>query len=201
MAAYTTRRSTCQKHLRFLCTIFVVIASTFPAPVSAAYDFYSFSADDPRGVEVSLNVFRGKPALVVNVASECGYTEGHYEDLVWLSKQPEMNERLHILAFPCNQFGQQEPASNQEILDFVQKTYGVTFPVFGKIDVIGKYAHPAYIYLSNASGKQPTWNFWKYLVDRQGRVIDAWEPTTSVREIYDFLVAATQTRSGRRDEF
>ncbi|XP_038074666.1 glutathione peroxidase 7-like [Patiria miniata] len=192
---------TCQKRVRFLCSVYAVFISTFPILAFADYHFYSFSANDPRGIQVSLNAFRGKPALIVNVASECGYTKSHYQDLVWLSQQPEIDEKLHILAFPCNQFGQQEPASDREILAHVQETYGVAFPVFGKIDVLGKYAHPAYTYLINASGKQPNWNFWKYLVDRQGRVIDAWGPSTSVREIYGFLVAATKTGSGRRDEF
>ncbi|XP_033637059.1 glutathione peroxidase 7-like [Asterias rubens] len=165
-------------------------------------NFYSHFVMDGQGREISLEVFRGKPALVVNVASECGYTQNHYEDLVWASQQPGIDEELHILAFPCNQFGQQEPKGAEEIIAFARETYGATFPIFGKIDVIGEYADPAFKYLSASSGREPDWNFWKYLIDRQGRVIDAWGPTTQVSEIYDFLLAATQTpRLVRRDEF
>uniref|UniRef100_A0A8C1NGN8 Glutathione peroxidase n=1 Tax=Cyprinus carpio TaxID=7962 RepID=A0A8C1NGN8_CYPCA len=136
-------------------------------------DFYSFKLVNSRGRLVS---------LVVNVASECGYTEEHYKDLQQLQKDFGPFH-FNVLAFPCNQFGQQEPGSDKEIDSFVRRVYGVSFPIFSKIAVVGIGANNAYKYLVEASRKEPTWNFWKYLIDTDGKVVDAWGPDVSVKEI------------------
>ena len=90
-----------------------------------------------------------QPSLVVNVASDCGFTDQHYRDLVRISKDPHLEGRLNILAFPCNQFGYQEPRSNREIKQFIQAMYDVEFPLFSKVDVIGYDADPAWQYLTS----------------------------------------------------
>ncbi|XP_049631031.1 glutathione peroxidase 7 [Suncus etruscus] len=145
-------------------------------------DFYNFKAVNIRGKLVSLEKYRGSVSLVVNVASECGFTEQHYKALQQLQRDLGP-QHFNVLGFPCNQFGQQEPDSNREIESFVRRTYSVSFPMFSKIAVTGTGAHPAFKYLTQTSGKEPTWNFWKYLVAPDGKVVGAWDPTVSVEEI------------------
>ncbi|CAH2330596.1 glutathione peroxidase 7, partial [Pelobates cultripes] len=124
----------------------------------------------------------GEVSLVVNVASECGFTDGHYKALQQL--QRDLGSSLfNVLAFPCNQFGNQEPNSDQEIESFVRKTYGVTFPMFSKTAVSGTGASATFKYLIESSGKEADWNFWKYLVGPDGKVVGAWGPTVSVEEL------------------
>ncbi|XP_038650171.1 glutathione peroxidase 7 [Scyliorhinus canicula] len=145
-------------------------------------DFYSFQAVNIRGKLISLEKYRGSVSLVVNVASECGFTESHYKELQQL--QRELGPmHFNVLGFPCNQFGNQEPGPDQEIEKFVRRIYGVTFPIFSKINVKGPGANAAFKYLTDSSGKEPTWNFWKYLVDVNGEVVDVWETSLSVAEI------------------
>lgn len=145
-------------------------------------DFYSFKAVNSRGKLVSLEKYRGAVSLVVNVASECGYTDGHYRELQQLQRDfgPA---HFNVLAFPCNQFGQQEPGSDREIDSFARSVYGASFPIFSKIAVIGSGANNIYKYLTESSGKEPDWNFWKFLVDPHGAVVDAWGPQVSVQEL------------------
>ncbi|XP_055259435.1 glutathione peroxidase 7 isoform X1 [Moschus berezovskii] len=145
-------------------------------------DFYDFKAVNIRGKLVSLEKYRGSVSLVVNVASECGFTDQHYRALQQLQRDLGPHH-FNVLAFPCNQFGQQEPDSNKEIESFARRTYSVSFPMFSKIAVTGTGAHPAFKYLTETSGKEPTWNFWKYLVAPDGKVVGAWDPTVSVEEI------------------
>uniref|UniRef100_A0A803VVI9 Glutathione peroxidase n=1 Tax=Ficedula albicollis TaxID=59894 RepID=A0A803VVI9_FICAL len=121
-------------------------------------------------------------SLVVNVASECGYTDSHYKALQQLQRDLGPYH-FNVLAFPCNQFGQQEPDTNKEIESFARKTYGASFPMFSKITVSGAGAIPAFKYLIDSTGEEPTWNFWKYLVDPNGKVVKAWDSTISVEEI------------------
>uniref|UniRef100_A0ABI7Z5Z0 Glutathione peroxidase n=1 Tax=Felis catus TaxID=9685 RepID=A0ABI7Z5Z0_FELCA len=127
-------------------------------------------------------------SLVVNVASECGFTDQHYRALQQLQRDLGPHH-FNVLAFPCNQFGQQEPDSNKEIESFARRTYGVSFPMFSKVAVTGTGAHPAFKYLIQTSGKEPTWNFWKYLVAPDGKVVGAWDPTVSVEEIRPQITA------------
>lgn len=137
---------------------------------------YGFRLPDIEGRPVDLKTFKGKVLLIVNTASMCGNTP-QYTDL------EEMYERyrergFEILAFPANDFGQQEPGTNQEIKGFCQTKYSISFPLFSKISVIGKEKHPLYRYLTEQSPfpGRVMWNFQKYLVDRSGNVIGKYDP-------------------------
>ncbi|XP_065769156.1 glutathione peroxidase 7 isoform X2 [Muntiacus reevesi] len=110
-------------------------------------DFYDFKAVNIRGKLVSLEKYRGSVSLVVNVASECGFTDQHYRALQQLQRDLGPHH-FNVLAFPCNQFGQQEPDSNKEIENFARRTYSVSFPMFSKIAVTGTGAHPAFKFLT-----------------------------------------------------
>lgn len=153
-------------------------------------DFYTFTVQDIEGEEVSLEEYRGKVSLVVNVASLCGYTDSSYRALKRLQDILSYNQKFNVLAFPCNQFGEQEPHEDEVILNFAKTNYAVEFPMFSKIDVIGENAHPAFKNLINQSSVHPDWNFYKYLVDHNGRVLKAWSTKTTVEEIFDSCKAA-----------
>jgi glutathione peroxidase len=141
---------------------------------SCFVSLYSHSTRTLFGEPVSLAGYSGKVTLVVNVASACGYTP-QYAGL----------ERLHralapqgfaVLGFPCNDFGKQEPGSAQEIHEFCDRTYGVTFPLFEKVVIKpGPNQSPIYAALASEAGKLPTWNFGKYLVGRDGKVLGFFE--------------------------
>ena len=140
---------------------------------------YDFSAKDESGNEISLKDYEGKVLLVVNTASACGFTP-QYEGLQELYEK--FRERgFEVLAFPCNQFGAQEPGSDQEIKAFCERTYGVQFKVFSKLEVNGPDAHPLFQFLKHeAPGLLGTeaikWNFTKFLVSRSGRVVKRYAP-------------------------
>lgn len=136
--------------------------------------FYDFNAKDITGKEVPMSTYKGKVVLVVNVASECGYTP-QYEGLEKLYQRYH-KEGLEVLGFPCNQFGGQEPGSEKEIVNFCKVNFGVTFPLFTKIDVNGDNTHSLYVFLKEkASGILGTesikWNFTKFLIDKKGNVM------------------------------
>lgn len=128
-----------------------------------------------------LQVFRGDVLLIVNVASRCGFTR-QYEGLESLERN-YASRGFHVLGFPCNQFGQQEPGSDDEIRQFCSTTYGVSFPMFAKVAVNGADAHPLYRYLTAEQGgllgRRIKWNFTKFLVDRHGRVASRHAPTVT----------------------
>lgn len=135
---------------------------------------YEFSATDIRGQVVNLADYKGKVLLVVNTASKCGFTP-QFEGLENLHKEME-SKGLVVLGFPCNQFGGQDPEGEGKIEEFCQLNYGVSFPMFSKVDVNGSDAHPLFNYLkSEAKGalgsKTIKWNFTKFLVNRDGKVI------------------------------
>jgi len=147
---------------------------------------YDFSAKTLDGTTVSLSDFKGNAMLIVNTASKCGFTP-QYAGLESLYEK--LREKgLTILGFPCNQFGQQEPGNEEEIGAFCRMNYGVSFPMFAKIDVNGPNTHPLYEFLK---GEQPgvlgskniKWNFTKFLVDRNGKVVDRFAPMTKPEEI------------------
>lgn len=143
---------------------------------------YDFKANKLNGEEVSLDQFKGKTIVVVNTASKCGLTP-QYEGLEDLYNKYKDNG-LVILGFPCNQFGSQEKGSSDEIQEFCQVNYGVSFPMFEKIEVNGKNAHPVYKYLkSNLSGglfgSRIKWNFTKFVIDKNGEPFKRYAPTTS----------------------
>jgi len=147
---------------------------------------YDFSARDIDGKERSLAEFRGKALLVVNVASKCGFTP-QYEGLEALHKEWHA-KGFEVLGFPCDQFGHQEPGDEAEIRNFCSLNYGVTFPMFAKIDVNGDHAHPIYRWLkSEKKGLLGTegikWNFTKFLIDREGHVVARYAPTDTPAKI------------------
>ena len=140
---------------------------------------YDFTVKSIHGEDVSLSAYRGKVLLIVNVASRCGFTP-QYKGLQELYDKYK-DKGLVVLGFPCNQFGGQEPGTEEEIAQFCETNYGVTFPMFAKIDVNGEHAHPLYKYLcKEAPGilgtKAIKWNFTKFLVDRDGRLVRRYEP-------------------------
>lgn len=147
---------------------------------------YDFSARDIEGREQSLGEYRGKVLLIVNVASECGFTP-QYAGLEAL--QRKYAERgFAVLGFPCNQFGAQEPEGEDQIRQFCESRYDVTFPLFAKIDVNGARAHPLYAYLKSAEpgllgSEAVKWNFTKFLVGTNGRVVKRYAPTTKPETI------------------
>jgi glutathione peroxidase len=154
---------------------------------------HDFTVATAEGPAKSLGDFAGQTLLIVNVASKCGLTP-QYTGLE--AMQQSLGARgLQILGFPSNQFGAQEPGSNAEIQQFCSTTYGVSFPVFAKIDVNGSDADPLYSYLrSSAPGAGDTddipWNFTKFLVGRDGSVIKRFEPQQTPEEIADEVSAA-----------
>ena len=157
--------------------------------MTTAYDFTAKTID---GVEQSLAGYRGKPLLVVNVASKCGFTP-QYAGLETLYRK--FHERgLEVLGFPCDQFGHQEPGDESEIKSFCSTSYDVTFPLYAKIEVNGANAHPLYKWLkSEKAGLLGTeaikWNFTKFLVDRSGKVVKRYAPTDTPEKIEKDLAA------------
>ena len=149
-------------------------------------NIYSYSALDINGERVGLSRYKQKVILIVNTASQCGYTK-QYANLQSLYEKYK-DKGFTILAFPCNQFANQEPGSEKEISDFCKSNYGVTFPLFSKINVNGKNIHPLFRYLSeNATGvlgsKFLKWNFTKFLINKNGEVIKRFSPSTVPEKI------------------
>ncbi len=146
---------------------------------------YDFKVRDGHGQEVALDKYKGKVLLVVNTATGCGFTP-QYDGLQKLYKK--YNEQgFEILDFPCNQFANQAPGSNEEIASFCTGRFGITFEQFAKIDVNGKNEALLYTYLKNQQGglmgKKIKWNFTKFLVDRNGKVVHRFAPTKTPESI------------------
>jgi len=192
---------------------FDAVAPLRPAVESnslVAMTIHEFSATTADGSSRSLDAYAGRVALIVNVASQCGYTP-QYEGLEALYKE-NRDRGLEILGFPCNQFDDQEPGTDAEIQNFCKVNFGVTFPVFGKIDVNGPDADPLFVYLraqapgdfGPSSGElydyvketrpetlgtdEVKWNFTKFLVGRDGKVIRRFEATVTPDEIKSEIV-------------
>lgn len=148
-------------------------------------NIYDFKVKNNKGEEVSLSEYKGKVLLIVNTATGCGFTP-QYKGLEELYKKYK-DKGLEILDFPCNQFGHQAPGSDQEIDSFCTLNYHTTFPRFKKIDVNGENAAPLYAWLKKEKGgifgNAIKWNFTKFLVDRDGRVVERYSPTTPPSKI------------------
>ena len=146
---------------------------------------HDFNATTLAGDDQSLSDYAGKVVLVVNTASKCGLTP-QYAGLEELH-QTYGDRGLTILGFPCNQFGKQEPGDAEEIGEFCERNYGVSFPMFAKVDVNGSDAHPLYRWLrseqSGLFGDRIKWNFTKFLVDRDGRVLQRYAPATKPEKL------------------
>lgn len=137
------------------------------AMIPAAPGLYDFTLNSLEGKTIDFSQYKGKTLLIVNTASECGYTP-QYADLQEVHKQ--YGTKITILGFPANNFGGQEPGTNAQIATFCQKNYGVSFQMFEKISVKGSDQHPLYAWLKEKTGKEPSWNFCKYLVRPDGTV-------------------------------
>jgi glutathione peroxidase len=147
---------------------------------------YDFTVDDIGGKPVKLDRYKDKVLLVVNTASKCGFTP-QYKGLESLYRKYR-DQGFAVLGFPCNQFGAQEPGNEQEIATFCETNYDVTFPMFGKIDVNGNAAAPVYRYLKRAKpgllgSEAIKWNFTKFLVDRDGKVLARYAPNDTPESI------------------
>ena len=146
---------------------------------------YEFSATLNNGKNKKLSAYKGKVLLIVNTASKCGFTP-QYEGLQDLYAKYK-DRGFELLGFPCDQFGHQEPGSDEQIKSFCEVNYGVEFPLFAKIDVNGDGAHPLYKFLKSEKGgmlgDSIKWNFTKFLVDKHGNVIERYAPTTPPERI------------------
>ena len=147
---------------------------------------YEYSAKTIKDEDVSLSNYQGDVLLIVNTASKCGFTP-QYKDLQALYEEEKENG-LTVLGFPCNQFGGQEPGSSNDIEQFCELNYGVSFPMFAKVDVKGAHAHPLFTYLTEQApgllgSKGIKWNFTKFLVNRQGEVVKRYAPQTAPKDI------------------
>lgn len=153
-------------------------------------NIYSFKAKSLQGKEIDFSVYKGKTLLIVNTASKCGFTP-QYKGLEKLY-QTYKDQGLVVLAFPCNQFNNQEPGDHQSIQNNCLVNYGVSFPVFEKIEVNGKKAHPLFNFLKNALPGFITngikWNFTKFLIDTNGKPLKRFAPFTKPEKIGHYLV-------------
>ena len=150
-------------------------------------NFYQFTAKSLQGKEIAMDTYKGKVVLVVNTASKCGFTP-QYEGLETLYKKYS-DQGLVILGFPCNQFGNQEPGTEKEISEGCVINYGVSFPMFSKIEVNGKNAHQIYKFLKDKLpgflGKKIKWNFTKFLIDRTGVPVKRFPSSTVPEKLID----------------
>ena len=147
---------------------------------------YEFQPKAINGKEIPLYDFQGKVVLIVNVASQCGFTP-QYQGLQKLYEKYK-DKDFAILGFPCNQFGNQEPNSESEIKTFCERNFGVTFPLFAKIDVNGPQAHPLFRFLTKTKpgflwSKRIKWNFTKFLIDKNGKPVKRYSPTVKPEAI------------------
>ena len=176
------------RHFLGCLFLLALAAELFGAP--SIYDFTLNSID---GSPAPLAAYRGKVLLVVNVASYCGYTP-QYQGLESLYEKYK-DRGLVVIGFPANNFGQQEPGTNAEIKEFCERTYKVKFPMYGKISVLGADKAPLYRYLTAAMGGEIQWNFTKFLIGRDGRIITRFEPEVTPES--DQVRAAIETALGK----
>ncbi|KAF3340239.1 putative phospholipid hydroperoxide glutathione peroxidase [Carex littledalei] len=143
---------------------------------------HDFTVKDAKGNDVDLSIYKGKVLLIVNVASQCGLTNSNYTELSQLYEKYK-DQGFEILAFPCNQFGGQEPGTNEDIVQFACTRFKAEYPIFDKVDVNGEKTAPIYKFLKSSKGglfgDGIKWNFSKFLVDKEGHVVDRYAPTTS----------------------
>ena len=149
-------------------------------------NIYEFTCEDSSGQKIELSSYQGKVLLIVNTASQCGFTP-QYEGLEKL-QQTFADENFSVLAFPCNQFGGQEPGTNEEITEFCKLNYNSNFPIFSKVDVKGNDAHPLFSFLTKEKkGLMGTenikWNFTKFLVNKEGEPVSRYAPSTTPDKI------------------
>lgn len=154
-------------------------------------DFYNLSAISLRGEEISMSQYKGKVVLIINTASKCWLTY-QYKGLEALY-QKYKDQGLVVLGFPCNQFGNQEPGGKKEISEGCLINYGVSFPIFSKIEVNGKNTHPIFTYLKshifNLFGQKIKWNFTKFIIDKQWNVVKRIAPITKPEKLEKIIIS------------
>lgn len=155
-----------------------------------AKSIYDFKVRDINGQEVSLSKYQEHVCIIVNVASRCGHTKSNYEQFVELYDNFSKEKGLRILAFPCNQFGKQEPGDSEKICEFAKKR-NVQFDLFEKIEVNGQNANPLWKYLTSRiegpKGKKIDWNFTKFIIDKEGQVVERHKPSVKPLQMIEFL--------------
>lgn len=160
-------------------------------------EFYKLTAPNLQGEEVKMEIYRGKTVVVVNTASQCGFTPqlAGLEDLYEKYK----DKGLVILGFPCNQFGNQEPGDEKSIAQGCVVNYGVTFPMFSKVDVNGEDAHPVFKYLkaelNGLLGKRIKWNFTKFVIDPTGKPVKRFAPITKPEKMEKYIKSLVEKRN------
>jgi len=168
--------------MKILMMAFIMAFTLFAGDKMSIYEI---EVKDIDGKTQHLDKYKGRVMLIVNVASQCGYT-GQYAGLQKLHEKYE-SRGLSVLGFPCNQFLSQEPGTEEEIKNFCMTNFGVTFDMFSKIDVNGNNTHPLYKHLKENAGGFVTdtikWNFTKFLVDKEGRVIERFAPSVTPQEL------------------
>ena len=166
---------------KILFSIFIIMISFLDTNTKADYSTlaYDFKFNDLDGSELNLNEFKDKVIVVINVASQCGFTK-QYDDMqkVWDKYQ---DKGVIMLGIPSNDFGKQEPGSNEEIKNFCEAKFGITFPMTEKVSVKGENAHPFYIWARENHGKSaiPKWNFHKIIIGKDGKVLDTFASMTN----------------------
>ena len=166
---------------KILFSIFIIMISFLDTNAKADYSTlaYDFKFNDLDGSELNLNEFKDKVIVVINVASQCGFTK-QYDDMqkIWDKYQ---DKGVIMLGIPSNDFGKQEPGSNEEIKNFCEAKFGITFPMAEKVSVKGENAHPFYIWARENHGKSaiPKWNFHKIIIGKDGKVLDTFASMTN----------------------
>ncbi|XP_064386478.1 uncharacterized protein LOC135335006 [Halichondria panicea] len=162
--------------------------------VQGSVDLYSLELTTIRGEQTTMAKYKGKVLLIVNVASECGYTDSNYKELVQLQSEYE-GKGFTVLGFPSNQFGRQEPGSNKNILDFATTKYAVNFPLFSKIDVLGDKSCDLYNHLYSQTSVRPSWNFCKYLLDADGNVVQFFSAQDALKSVRSGIQQVLNSRT------
>ncbi len=173
--------------MKKLITMIIILSVVTGA--QAQQSLHDFTVKSIDGKDYDLAQLKGKKVLVVNTASKCGLTP-QYKELEALYKKYK-DQNLVIIGFPANNFLSQEPGSNEEIKEFCQLNYGVSFPMMAKISVRGKDIHPLYKWLTESTQSEVLWNFQKYLIDEEGKIVDFLHPKKSPmdQKIIDFITA------------
>ena len=176
--------------LKYIVSLLFILTIQPIAKEHTLQSIYDFKVKTIEGKETTLEAYKAKVILIVNVASKCGYT-AQYEGLESLYKKYK-EQGLVVLGFPCNQFASQEPESEAEIQNFCRVNFGVTFPMFAKIKVNGEQTHPLYRYLkSQQTGFLGTeaikWNFTKFLVDKEGKVVERFGSSTKPKSLEEVI--------------
>lgn len=176
--------------LKYLILLLLILTIQPIAKEHTMQSIYDFKVKTIEGKETTLETYKGKVMLIVNVASKCGYTP-QYEGLEVLYKKYK-EKGFVVLGFPCNQFASQEPGSEEQIQNFCHVNFGVTFPLFAKIKVNGEQTHPLYRYLKSQQpgflgSESIKWNFTKFLVDKEGKVIERFGSSTKPKSLEEVI--------------